>query len=225
MGTEKSTRATYLVQRLKKPFDATPEGDWRAMAHQAFGGAKAELSKEALQLFRHVCSFDYMGAAEYEFGKIPTVLREIAAEKVLVKSEYVLPANIIKPGYWRQVIAESERRKELEAAKAEGKKAKPAKPVEMPATLDMKFFILCTEEEKEYAEALIRALAAGVQRLKESACLEYVLDPDPRREDFYKDLVGWLELNHGFFFFRDEQMCDRILNIFNGFSDDKEQSE
>lgn len=66
--------STYLVQRLKEPHENNPF---------AFGGGykNGGLSDDAMSLFKQFFSFDYMGAAEYEFGEIPKCLKSIAANR------------------------------------------------------------------------------------------------------------------------------------------------
>ena len=68
-------RDSYLIQRLKKPFDS----DSAAANPFSFGGGyrNGGLSDEAMELFRGVFCFDYMGAAEFEFGAVPEALQQI----------------------------------------------------------------------------------------------------------------------------------------------------
>ena len=46
----------------------------------SFGGGlkNGGLSNDAMNLIRNICRFDYMGAAEYEFGAVPESLSYIA---------------------------------------------------------------------------------------------------------------------------------------------------
>jgi len=83
---------TYLIQRLKKPFE--PAKTERGLLFQkcatglAFGGGliNGGLSKEAMELFRPIFRFDYMGSAEFEFGAVPKALSKIFTDK----SNYVV---------------------------------------------------------------------------------------------------------------------------------------
>jgi hypothetical protein len=63
---------SHLVQRLREPINY--ENVF------AFGGGykNGGLSDEAFNLLKGVFSFDYMGAAEYEFGAVPKCLKAIA---------------------------------------------------------------------------------------------------------------------------------------------------
>ncbi len=65
---------TWLVQRLNAPVG---EGQMGALIEGfSFGGGyrNGGLSKDAMALLRPIFSFDYMGAAEFEFGAVPKAL-------------------------------------------------------------------------------------------------------------------------------------------------------
>ena len=65
-------RRTWLVQRLQKPQSFVNPFN--------FGGGlrNGGLSDEAMNLLKGIFSFDYMGAAEYEFGDVPKAFNRIA---------------------------------------------------------------------------------------------------------------------------------------------------
>ena len=73
-------KLSYLIQRLKKPFLSDEIGLANIFS---FGGGfvNGGLSKEAMGLLEDVFSFDYMGAAEYEFGDVPRALTQIYANR------------------------------------------------------------------------------------------------------------------------------------------------
>lgn len=75
-------KRSYLVQRLQKPRDYSRLG----MADNpfSFGGGKRNggLSDEAMGMIRTIWSFDYMGAAEYEWGAVPEALQSMAAAEL-----------------------------------------------------------------------------------------------------------------------------------------------
>jgi hypothetical protein len=60
---------TYLIQRLCAPKEKDNP--------YSFGGGykNGGLTDEAMGIVRTIWSFDYMGAAEYEFGRVPEALR------------------------------------------------------------------------------------------------------------------------------------------------------
>jgi len=65
-------RRTWLVQRLQKPQSFVNPFN--------FGGGlrNGGLSDDAMSLLKGIFSFDYMGAAEYEFGDVPKAFNRIA---------------------------------------------------------------------------------------------------------------------------------------------------
>ncbi len=67
----------YLIQRLEKP-----QGYVNPFA---FGGGLkgGGINKEAIQLIKQVMSFDYMGAAEFEWGAVPFALQVLNEAKEL----------------------------------------------------------------------------------------------------------------------------------------------
>lgn len=71
-------REPYLIQRLKKPTNNA------AINPFSFGGAglvNGGFNKEALKLLNPIFSFDYMGAAEFEWGAVPESLKRIFDRK------------------------------------------------------------------------------------------------------------------------------------------------
>lgn len=73
----------YLVQRLNKP--RTQDNPF------SFGGGllNGGITNDAMNYIRHCFSFDYMGAAEYEWGAVPRALQAILDKrKKMVKFEH-----------------------------------------------------------------------------------------------------------------------------------------
>lgn len=210
-----NTNSTYLLQRLNAPRENTPAGDWAVKVDRTFGegGLGLGLSEEARKLFRHVLVFDYMGSAEFEFGAIPQSLGRIAQTKDLVAFEFVLKAADIKHGYWRERTVRDLRAQEIAKAKAAGKKPPRAKKPVFKDIVDRTFYVLCAADQREYAEQLIKNLAKGEQRLKDSSRIESILDPDPRYAS-HTTPQGWLNLSEDFFFFVDRTMFERVCDIF-----------
>lgn len=84
MSAERLKRS-WLVQRLNQP--TSP----RIAETFAFGGGlrNGGLSDEAMGLLRNIFSFDYMGAAEFEFGAVPEALSRMAkARRELVATAH-----------------------------------------------------------------------------------------------------------------------------------------
>ena len=75
---------THLIQRLRKPINYQNPF--------SFGGGlrNGGLSKEAMNLIKGIFSFDYMGAAEFEWGAVPEALDKIgklASKNKLITGE------------------------------------------------------------------------------------------------------------------------------------------
>lgn len=66
---------SYLIQRLKKPVGY--------MNPFSFGGGfkAGGINESAMKLIDKIFSFDYMGAAEFEFGAVPKALDKIRDNK------------------------------------------------------------------------------------------------------------------------------------------------
>jgi len=82
------TRSSYLVQRLKKPFEGEPENLLQQIV--ANGLAATGLTPESREVLNKVCRFDYMGSSEYEFGAIPRILAEMS-KKQLIATRVTVP--------------------------------------------------------------------------------------------------------------------------------------
>lgn len=67
--------SSYLIQRVNKPVNRQTWG--------AFGGGykNGGLSDDAFKLLKNIFEFDYMGAAEYEFGAIPQYFKEVVSNR------------------------------------------------------------------------------------------------------------------------------------------------
>jgi hypothetical protein len=73
-------RRSWLIQRLKQPY---PQDSVLGADNPfAFGGGyrNGGLSDEAMGLLRGIFSFDYMGAAEFEWGAVPKAMQSLAKQ-------------------------------------------------------------------------------------------------------------------------------------------------
>jgi len=80
-------KRTRLVQRLNPPWEVGVKKGVDNPFNFGGGLRNGGLSKVAMDLLRPIFEFDYMGAAEYEFGAVPealVVIKEAAAEGRLV---------------------------------------------------------------------------------------------------------------------------------------------
>jgi hypothetical protein len=90
-------KKSWLVQRLNRP----PKSSIMGLADNpfSFGGGlrNGGLSPEAMDLLRPIFSFDYMGAAEFEFGAVPQALQGMAGEDLVATKIEIPLAEVIKP--------------------------------------------------------------------------------------------------------------------------------
>lgn len=206
---------TWLVQRLKP----RPPSLLTAAAEQVFGGHNLGLSTEGWALLQKLFGFDYMGAAEYEFGTIPRVLQEMLLDvDQLATFELTLERKDVRENWAKEHRRRMNRQQELQNARRKGVKAPKEKKPELenfkPATL----YVLCREAHKEPAREAIKLLALGTTQTKCSNNMARTLDPVPGEEE---NLVGWLELDNGFFFFRDKYVFDITCAFFKGGAEEK----
>ena len=74
-------KRSWLIQRMKKPTGS--------FTNFAFGGGGSGFSEENAKGLSQICSWDYMGASEYEFGAPANSMNRMASNK----DEFV--ANLI----------------------------------------------------------------------------------------------------------------------------------
>lgn len=186
---------TWLIQRLNKPSKGF--GPLGVDNPFSFGGGllNGGLSKDAMNLLRDIFSFDYMGAAEFEFGSVPAALSRIA--------EHATPSKVKKKS---NLVAHSF---EFDKANIE----KNWKKDSVQATGVATIYVLCHKDHVSQVEELITKLASERfnSELKESTRLASALDP---QNDWDTKVGGWLELNNGFMFFVDEEMFNKTADLF-----------
>ncbi len=178
-------RRSWLIQRLNRPHRSTILGRDNPFA---FGGGlrNGGLGNEAMDLLREVFSFDYMGAAEFEFGAVPKALNGIAKDhKRLVAHELTIELSTLAEDWQDKTRYEGE------------------------ATV----FVICRKAHVAEVENRVRTWASEGYRseLKETTRLEDSLRP-VRKE--WNRTDGWLELDNGFFFFTDRTMFEGVADLF-----------
>lgn len=181
--------SSYLIQRLEPPrSSATILGKDNPFS---FGGGfkNGGLTDEAMDLLRDIFSFDYMGAAEFEFGAVPKTLGKIAehAERGTLEAfEFsILYSQIRKP--WGN---------------------EPNPPA--PRTRASIYVLAPTEWHDEVVERITVHTAKKPPRTKEQVGLAEALRPG----DYARDTQGWLEINNGFMFFIDREMWSKTAALF-----------
>lgn len=184
-------RTSWLIQRLNTPYEGSMSDN-----PFSFGGGlqNGGLSAEAMNLLRGIFRFDYMGAAEFEFGAVPKALQKLAEageESRLHAFTVDIPLSEVEALDW-----------------AERKKKRPAaeKKVIVP------FWVLSPELEwEDEITRRIRLWAKTDPALKETIGIpRSVRDPDSS----WWSVRGWLELDNGFMFFTDHEMFLMTAKLF-----------
>lgn len=181
-------RRSYLIQRLNQP-QRRHTGPLAAFGEaMAFGGGlpNGGLTADAMGLLREIFSFDYMGAAEFEFGAVPQALDGLAKDhRELTAREFSIDLATLAPRW-------------DDDSKHEG---------------TANVWLIARSHHADEAESRIRAWASEgyASRLKETTRLSECLSPS--RED-YNRTDGWLELDNGFFFFTDRRMFEGVAALF-----------
>jgi hypothetical protein len=184
-----------LIQRLEEPwFRTLPDGTRVDNPFNFGGGLKnGGLTEDAMKLLRDIFSFDYMGAAEFEFGAVPEALQLIAQrvdKEQVIAFSFPVEDKDVAP-HWK----------------------KGNTPLMFEA-----IYVICSKGDEAEVERRIRLAAKGQEgyyrkpgqlSLKEPTRLASVL----RGEEFAKTR-GWLELDNGFFFFVDKNMWEQTAKLF-----------
>jgi hypothetical protein len=181
---------SWLVQRLQKPYQLPKGHQFEGLMNAfSFGGGlkNGGLSDDAMGLIRDIWRFDYMGAAEFEFGAVPEALNSLAKAK-LVAFEFPIPLAQVAAN-WRDKGKE----------KPEG---------------DAAVYVLCPEGWEAEVERRIRGWAAPNDekfRTKERVGIAEALRPF---NEWDSEVCGWLELDNGFLFFTDREMWEKACSLF-----------
>lgn len=177
-------KQSWLIQRLEKPRRPGLLGPDNPFA---FGGGLVNggLSSEAMSLLRGIFSFDYMGAAEFEWGAVPKALQALASDQLVAESLTIPLATVARDFRDKGPDPEGE------------------------GTI----YVLCRREHLDGVKERIKALAAEGYKadLKEPANLASTLRPV---NEWDGRVVGWLELDNGFFFSTDREMWSATSHLF-----------
>lgn len=155
---------SVLIQRLSRPI-----GRFNQFSFGGGGLRNGGLSDETIDLLKDVFSFDYMGAAQFEWGAVPAALRFIYEEAQ--KSQVI-------SGQHNEV------------------------------------FYICPITYEQGVQKVIDSLLTDEQsmHLLEYCGLKDAVGPINRMSQ--REIVGWLELNNGFFMFTDTEMFENTKRLF-----------
>lgn len=182
---------SWLIQRLEKPLSGGLLGGRVKDNPFNFGGGykNGGLSDEAMGLIRDIWSFDYMGAAEYEFGAVPESLRKVAVaagQKELVPFTITVALKDV-PRHWLD------------------------KGTEVPEG-EATIYVLCQKEHKKEVGKRVLGWALGKgPDIRDDTQITSALRP---RDEWDTRKVGWLELDNGFLFFTDKEMWEKTCELF-----------
>ena len=83
----KEMKISYLIQRLKAPYPKdSPLSNFGNAFSFGGGYVNGGLSNEAMEYISDVFSFDYMGAAEFEFGALPEAFGKMIDYDLIAES-------------------------------------------------------------------------------------------------------------------------------------------
>lgn len=191
---QKYRRVPYLVQRLKEPHDVSFGGK-RIDEVFGFGGGGSGLSKEAWALLKPCFEFDYMGAAEFEFGALPKSLSKLVADikngTKLDAFSFVIQAKDIKDN-WHRIGAALRKEK-------------------LPTKKDGTIYVICRADDRAFVEDVILCDATGELGVKEGTHLCLALDPI---SEYDSRTCGWYALDGEFFYFTSKPMWERTCVLF-----------
>lgn len=214
LKTEKS-KYSYLIQRLQKPYEVIPvsgdeEKDKKVSLLQAvanafsFGGGlmNGGLSKDAMSLLKEHFRFDYMGAAEYEWGAVPEAFAKMAEyrkNKHLIRME-IDPLIVVPPRSYSF----------LQKPKKGSKKKET-----VPQKKEVPVYIICSIDHVEHITMLLHLLSKYDDYelgIRDSTNFRRSVHGE---DENYFLCHGWLELDNGFMFFIDQKMYEGVASIYN----------
>ena len=166
MKKEEIVKNTWLIQRLKRPYNQDNKINI-LLSGMSFGGGliNGGLSAEIMAVLSKIFSFDYMGSAEIEYGAVPKTLTKIYKNRERYK---------------------------VQSMEIGGKT------------------IYIYAPEWDGLKQLLEDIYNREHRLKEWAGFRESLDG----EEYSDNIIGWLELDNGFFFFKDKNAFDEFVGLF-----------
>ena len=194
---------SYLIQRLKKPFKSENKLTEISNAF-AFGGGYVNggIPEDGMKLLREIFRFDYMGAAEFEFGAVPEALSLMGKN-----FENLIGFKMMVPFLY-------------ETWSKKKKLIKGIKPV----------YVICFKEHRaDVCDRILKWAKSNYPKdvftketvnLNSSLAAEQLLKEDADRYST-EETVGWLELDNGYFFFTDRDMWTKTAELFDVKSEDE----
>ena len=187
-----------LVQRLQPPSKA-PEGSALSKLDNVFsfggGYVNGGLSKGAMDAIRSIFRFDYMGAAEYEFGAVPEAMKKL----IEARQQDTLGAFMLE---------------------VEGSRAKDAHTV-IPHKRMIWFFCDKAPEMVAHVQQFLKVHAAEAYPRREWATRdstnihrEMHTTWRDQQEPRWSETSGGLELDNGFIYFLNVEQAEKFATLF-----------
>jgi hypothetical protein len=184
-----------------------PNDSWSQKLSRAFvfGGGGSGLSDEGWTVVNSLFGFEYMGAAEYEFGapaKALTALVELSKKKLLVADRTLVEAKHIELSEFTRGNSNYD-----PTVKKRGDKSK------LPLPKDTPVYFICEWGFNDQVAKIVQNVAGGVQRCKEYPQGQYIFDPVT---DYDIKKIGWLNVTPGeaFIAVKDKDTFDRVVETF-----------
>lgn len=184
----KEWQSPWLLQRLQKPWKEEASKMQLLADSLSFGGGlvRGGFTKEAMDMLRKVCRFDYMGSSEFEWGAVPNAFYWVFERH-----------DEFKTGEMEVTCTGTD----YEAGK------KKRKHVEK--TVTAKIYYICLPDHEDKWKEFINKCAAHKEELKEISMLSYNLINESSSRS-----CGWIELGMGYMFFTDKKMFDDMCGLF-----------
>lgn len=197
----------YLVQRVLRP--RRPKGSHLDEHLNPFtfgaGGPTGGMNEQGFKLISKVMEFDYMGAAEYEFGAMPECMTQIARQvEHLVQVQFDVPTDEIEHGF----------RLKWELGRKRSDKSKQKLLDAWRVADQVTFYAVCHKQFSAAVEKDIREIASGKRETRDATRICNHAWREPDSEPWSREVVGWLALNSYYFFTVDKAMADGFMGLF-----------
>jgi hypothetical protein len=177
-------KSSYLIQRLLRPFKTENKFTELANAFSFGGGYKnGGLSDEAMVLLKDIFRFDYMGAAEFEWGAVPKSLSFLFEN---AQKGDVVAARIPVPYKYKAWDEKIEKR--------------GISPV---------WYICHKDHELEVINRINNFAVGKGEHTKERVKLDSAMGGD----QYSKDNIGWLEIDNHYMFFTDQEAFNKMIQL------------
>ena len=189
-------RDTRLVQRLLKLTGTSmvePKERWKLEKD-------GNLPMNAATVRSAIYEYDYMGAAEFEYGIIPKVVKALVQDKLIAFS-------IDCTCKWQEFGKQPEARITGATGVIEDRDGNRHKTLPI--------HILCRDQDSADVEERVRLLLTTPRpKLKEDMRKKEAFGATERGEKHR--VIGWLELDNGFYFFSQKKQWQYTTKLFTG---------